>query len=112
MIRKFVLIAAMIPLLASCDGWLLRGVFNGPGKIEAPIFDSIPTNISDLNSEYDDYNSAYPPGLWGFEKEISFSTNRFSEGENFDFISYHLSIWYNYYEETLHEIRIGRRAEN
>ncbi len=105
--RKFILIIAMISLLVSCNGWLFRGIFSGPGKIETPIFDSIPVNFSDLNSEYDDYNSAYPPGLWGFDKEISFSTNRLSEGGNFDFISYFVSIWYNYNEETLYEIRVS-----
>jgi hypothetical protein len=68
------------------------------------LFDSIPTNLSDVNSEFDDYNSAWPPGIWGHEHELVFSSNRKSNGENFDFISYYLTIMYTTEEGTLIEI--------
>lgn len=69
------------------------------------LFDSIPTNLSDVNSEFDDYNSAYPPGEGGFEHELVFSSNRKSNGEHFDFISYYLYIRYSVDQGTLIEIQ-------
>jgi len=68
------------------------------------IFDSIPVNFSDLNTEYDDYNSAYPPGSWGFDRTVVFSTNRESEGGDFDFISYNIRILYSTTEHDVEEI--------
>ncbi|MCK5206935.1 MAG: PD40 domain-containing protein [Cyclobacteriaceae bacterium] len=69
------------------------------------LFDSIPTNLSDVNSEFDDYNPAYPPGTWGIEHELVFSSNRKSNGEDFDFVSYFLTIMYATEEGTLIEIK-------
>jgi len=84
------LIPYLAILISSCSSF----PFSGPGKNKNPLFDTIPVNFTDLNSVYDDYNSAYPPGLWGFDREIAFSTNRFSEGGDFDFISFYISVQY------------------
>lgn len=55
------------------------------------VVTQIPTNLEALNSEYDDYNSNYDPrgGKYG---RIIFSSNRNSQGENFDFV--YKSIYY------------------
>ncbi len=56
------------------------------------LFDSIPANLSVVNSEFDDYNSAYPPGIAGYTTELTFSSNRNSFGENYDFVTYFITI--------------------
>lgn len=43
-----------------------------------------PVNLEDFNSEYDDFNSAAPTSGWLIP--FCFSTNRHSQGENFDIV--------------------------
>jgi hypothetical protein len=50
------------------------------------------TNFAVVNSEYDDYNSDLQTVFGGFH--FSFSTNRNSNGDNFDIISFYVSmVW-------------------
>ncbi len=51
-------------------------------KYPKAYFPEKPVNLSSVNSEYDDYNSALPETHYG--RELIFSSNRSSEGENFD----------------------------
>ena len=48
------------------------------------IVTTTPVNLRTINSSYDDYNSALPYTYYG--PGITFSTNRNSQGENFDLI--------------------------
>ena len=53
-------------------------------KYYAAWFPGSPVNLTDVNSEYDDYNSALPETHFG--KQLIFSSNRRSAGGNFDII--------------------------
>ena len=98
--KRIVIVAFITSCFFSCSEF---DELNTEGNFE--LFDSIPTNLSDVNSEFDDYNSAWPPGIRGLGHELVFSSNRKSNGENFDFVSYYLSIEYAYEEGTLIEIK-------
>jgi hypothetical protein len=47
------------------------------------IVSQIPVNLGDINSEFDDYNSDYDPG---YSYSLIFSSNRKSQGKDFDFV--------------------------
>ena len=53
-------------------------------------FSNVPTNFTDVNSVYDDYNSALPI-IW-HNQYLCFSSNRKSAGQNFDIIGDNLNI--------------------
>lgn len=56
-------------------------------------FPEIPVNLIDINSEFDDFNSALPETHFG--KQLIFSSNRRSSGEDFDIIGENLhATWY------------------
>lgn len=57
------------------------------------------TNFSEVNSQYDDYNSAFP----GFQVpfHLVFSSNRDSHGENFDIVDNHISFSWTWGAEVL-----------
>lgn len=85
-------------ILTSCTG---RPGNYGPGK-----FPEAPVNFEEINSEYDDYNSAYPPNV-DETFPLCFSSSRNSLGVNFDIIykliSINLSTYtkeFSIYEET------------
>jgi len=61
-----------------------------------------PINLEEINSAYDDYNSAlpYPAARHG----IYFSTNRKSAGGNFDFIYKAMDISYHSRDDVLNTI--------
>ena len=64
---------------------------------EDPIkgkFPTVPVNFEAVNSEYDDYNSASPYELY-YEFPFVFSSNRKSQGGNFDFVNYIAYYYYN-----------------
>ncbi len=52
-----------------------------------------PVNLEEINSSFDDYNSALP--YEAFRQGIYFSTNRHSSGENFDVIYRAMDISYH-----------------
>ena len=53
-------------------------------KYNIGTFPETPVNMGDINSEYDDYNSTSP--ILGGTSPLCFSSNRKSEGKNFDII--------------------------
>ncbi len=59
-----------------------------------------PSNLTMLNSEYDDYNSDLEEGDYDMFSLI-FSTNRNSLGQNFDLICYPIGISYTFEDEKL-----------
>lgn len=63
-----------------------------------------PINLRELNSVYDDYNSMVGVVAYPIQRLI-FSTNRFSQGKDFDLVSYRLDLIpirgkENYYKTT------------
>jgi hypothetical protein len=63
------------------------------------IVTEIPINLEEINSMYDDYNSALPYD--GFRHGIYFSTNRKSAGSNFDIIYKEMDISYHSKDDIL-----------
>jgi hypothetical protein len=55
-----------------------------------------PANFELVNSEYDDYNSSMEYNQASKVFTLVFSTNRFSEGTNFDFIYYQCMATFSY----------------
>ncbi|MFA7402160.1 MAG: hypothetical protein WCZ21_06485 [Bacteroidales bacterium] len=67
--------------------------FSCDERYEKGRYPEIVTNLSTVNSEYDDYNSKLEVSPGGFF--LTFSTNRHSKGNDFDFIKYYVNInWY------------------
>jgi hypothetical protein len=62
-----------------------------PNKADTVFIGYEPTNIDKINSKYDDYNS-YEGAIISMKDILIFSTNRGSLGNNFDLISYNLTI--------------------
>jgi hypothetical protein len=58
------------------------------------------TNLSFFNSKYDDYNSDLPPGEYDLYPFV-FSSNRNSQGKNFDLIYFTIEICYHSDDSTL-----------
>lgn len=52
------------------------------------------TNLSAVNSAYDDYNSSGPPTIT-FSLPLVFSSNRYTEGKKYDLINYELWLVFN-----------------
>jgi hypothetical protein len=80
---------------------LLLFLFSGCNKDDVIVlktvggFPNIPTNLSICNSKYDDYTSDIPDysGTYGWLTFI-FSSNRNSQGKDFDFVMYSLNVSY------------------
>lgn len=71
-------------------------------------FPSIPVNMEDFNSEYDDYNSTFP--FVGKAVPLCFSSNRNNQGANYDIVfkAFYITFWLTdgrleYWEETSNE---------
>jgi len=79
--KKLTLIISSITLLL-----LLWGCPNGINKQKyyEAWFPENPVNLGDVNSEFDDYNSALPETHFG--KQLIFSSNRRSSGGDFDIV--------------------------
>jgi len=89
--RKLLALISVISLLL-----LLWGCPNGIKKTHYnynAYFPAQAVNLSDVNSIYDDYNSALPE--YHFGKQLIFSSNRYSAGHDFDLIddNFH-AAWY------------------
>lgn len=63
------------------------------------IVTELPVNLEQINSNYDDYNSDLP--YYGARERIYFSTNRKSEGANFDIIHKAMDISYHKKDDIL-----------
>lgn len=77
---------------------ILTVVFAGCPYINKPeykqgVFPRYPVNFSEVNSEYDDYNSALP--VIQDNQYLYFSSNRNSSGQNFDIVGDNLNIWWD-----------------
>jgi hypothetical protein len=68
-------------------------------KINVGTFPDFPVNMGNINSEFDDYNSSSP--TLGGTSPFCFSTNRNSQGKNFDVIYKLLDILMNRETEDL-----------
>lgn len=55
-----------------------------------------PVNFFDVNSSYDDYNSAEPQELVWYSFSLFFSTNRYNMGRDFDVFFYECNIESNF----------------
>ncbi len=60
-------------------------------KYNTGTFPDTPVNLGDINSEYDDYNSTSP--IIGYAFPLCFSSNRKSDGDNFDIIYKFLDVY-------------------
>jgi hypothetical protein len=78
------IIVFLVPIIISC---------NTHYKYHQGTFPEIPANMEDFNSEYDDYNSTSPD--LGAKSAFYFSSNRNSEGRNFDIIYKQLDVSFN-----------------
>jgi hypothetical protein len=71
----------ILVIFASCDSPIRLNFDKG-------IIPVVPNNFSEVNSEYDDYNSDLPITFSEKKFSLIFSTNRKSNGNDFDFIYY------------------------
>ena len=90
---KFIIGLLMSTLLLSCPD-----IF--PLKHYEATFPGIPVDMGDINSVYDDYNSASP--VYGTSTPLCFSTNRKSLGQNFDIIYKLLDVYMMRKDGILH----------
>jgi len=82
---------------------LLQGCPGGYGyKYNTGSFPVNPVNFTEMNTEYDDYNATAP--TLGESIPLCFSSNRNSQGENFDFVYKPFSIVFS---KTTGELNIG-----
>lgn len=69
--------------------------------LEEGQFPDTPVNFESINSEFDDYNSASPFNLY-HNFPFIFSTNRKSNGGNFDFINFTVEFYTRSSSENVH----------
>ena len=81
--KKHIILISVIALFSSCE------------EIKYPKghYPDNVTNFAEVNSEYDDYNSNLKEVWGGFH--LYFSSNRHSNGNNFDIIAYDVDIRWN-----------------
>ncbi|MES2328104.1 MAG: hypothetical protein V4539_00790 [Bacteroidota bacterium] len=68
----------------------------GSSKYNEGTFPTTPTNMGSINSAYDDYNSTFP--FIGTSCPLVFSSNRGSQGQNFDFVFKWVDIYRDRYD--------------
>ena len=69
-----------------------------------------PVNLEEINSVHDDYNSALP--YEAFREGIYFSTNRNTNGNNFDFIYKDLDISYHQRDDAINITHVSDENSN
>lgn len=69
-----------------------------PNKRHAVVFPGSPANLSEFNTEFDDYNLAGPI-IDGFH--LFFSSNRHSHGRHFDIVKESIKIIFDYHSGDL-----------
>jgi len=82
-------ISTLLITIVSCDSFGKWDV-----NYETGTFPDTVVNLESVNTRFDDYNSSGPPTI-GYNFNLTFSTNRASEGENYDLISYDLFIYFD-----------------
>ena len=83
-ILAFFIIGLLTIVFAGCPI-----IHNNP-KYDEGVFPLTPVNFTEINSEYDDYNMALP--VINNSQYLYFSSNRNSQGENFDIVGDKLNI--------------------
>ncbi len=94
--QKLMLVVISAMVLSACnpmEEWPIN--FN-----EGAFPDSV-TNFTAVNTRFDDYNSAGPPSI-SFSMPLVFSSNRDSDGDNFNLIEYQLYVRFNQTDGTLY----------
>ena len=87
--KKYPAFLALTMVLFAFWGCLNHSKF----KYTKAYFPDTPVNLSSVNSEYDDYNSALPETHYG--RQLIFSSNRNSSGDNFGIYGDNLhAAWY------------------
>ena len=89
LIKYFSLLVISVIIVWSCDDDY--EFINGE-------FPETAVNFEEINSEYDDYNSAAPDYLY-HEFNYLFSSNRNSLGEEFDILNYIVTLTYTDYSK-------------
>ena len=79
--------------------WVSCNEEPGERQYTEGTFPAIPVNLADINSEYDDYNST--PATVGTAFPLCFSSNRNSQGADFDIVFKLLEIWFNLIDGSL-----------
>jgi hypothetical protein len=111
--KSLILITITSLTIFSCD------IFNlNPGnRYSSGRFQSNPVNLKDFNSEFDDYNSDIP--IFGETFPFCFSSNRNSNGADFDIIYKLMSVEFSkktgelkVYENTHSNLDVFIRNEN
>ena len=84
----------IIPILALAALILFSGCpYNNNFNYTEGVFPEFPVNFADVNTPYDDYNSALPELHLG--RNLIFSSNRKTQGENYDIVGENMHItWY------------------
>ena len=82
----FVIVGFLTFLFSGCP-------INNKPKYNQGVFPSQPVNFVQVNSEYDDYNSALP--IINYWQYLYFSSNRNSSGQDFDIVGDNLRIWWD-----------------
>ena len=92
---SFVLFLSYLMISCESNDTLNKGDCIQPDQSDTVSIGFDPINISQVNSEYDDYNS-YEGFTWIMKHLFIFSTNRNSSGVDFDIISYNLGLISDY----------------
>ncbi len=90
-------ISTLLITMVSCDSFGKYEV-----NYETGLFPDTVVNLKSVNTRFDDYNSSGPPSI-NYNFNLTFSTNRGSDGENYDLVAYDLFI---YFEQTVGSLDI------
>ncbi|MEA3447612.1 MAG: hypothetical protein U9Q98_04060 [Bacteroidota bacterium] len=86
-LKKIICLLIVLLIMISCD--------DDRQNFDKAIISLTPKNFSEVNSEYDDYNADLNI-IWSrYSFSLIFSTNRFSQGNDFDFIHYDCDFFVN-----------------
>lgn len=85
-ISRLLIVPAIFISITSCNPFDKYDI-----NYDTGVFPDSVVNLSSVNTRFDDYNSAGPPSI-GYNFNLIFSTNRSTEGEKYDLISYDLWI--------------------
>lgn len=112
-LKSFVLLVLMSLTTFSCDT-----IHPNPGnKYSIGHFPTSPVNLGEFNTEFDDYNSDIP--VFGGTFPFCFSSNRNSNGTDFDIVYKLMSVFFskktgelNIYEDTHTNLDVYIENEN
>jgi hypothetical protein len=96
--RKLIYLAIVPALLVFASSCISFGKYDI--VYETGLFPDTVVNLRTANTRFDDYNSAGPPTI-GYNFPLMFSTNRGTEGLEYDLISYELYISFDQHYGSL-----------